>query len=523
MSLSFTPLSPVTLPSQAQIALAIAILRVKPSNTSVRDYILALRSHIKGGRHPIDTPQRDQYLELVHYWHNEYQKTREECDRLRSLNVKLERSNRQLSLQCGMITDQEEVSSQLAKRKSTSASSGTRPKRSRQAKQITTTQSGPDETQEAIEKDAEFLDGLGEDGSSLAEHLFVTHNMCRASPGDPNALCLSLTRIASALAKVICRLSQSYEVLVRQGRMSTKPTSLDNDKSDFANALTICARAFMSLLVGAQRFLEMSSDTRLPGLIVCELANMFKSALSSIELSARQTVNTTASQPNRNRNATDKSADIVKESIPARAIAHLLIGFLGFLEQTDPFHQKVFESFVFVLFERIGKQLYYCTFGHTRSTTVEGNIMSASKLGSAPSMPNGPEGLALRLELKALVLILERAMGLAPGHMNPQPDRKRCTPNHLTRTLSLKTFPTASKSRLCSLAKDRLQRTLLTCMYGETTKDGFLDVLTKPIPLIRLGSLMSPAEVEEESIEQWYRREVWRLVGWDVLAREDAW
>lgn len=306
--------------------------------------------------------------------------------------------------------------------------------------------------------------------------------------------------------------------------MSARATSLDNDKSDFANALTICARAFMSLLVGTQRFLELSSDARLPGLIVCELANMFKSALSSIELSARQTANTTTLHPKGNRNATDKkSADIVKESRPARAIAHLLIGFLGFLEQTDSFHQKVFEGFVFVLFERIGKQLYYCTFGHARSTTVEGNIMPPSKLGSAPSIPNGSEVLALRLELKALVLILERAMGLAPDHMNPQADRKRCNPNRLARTLSLKSFPTASKSRLCALAKDRLQRTLLTCMYGGTTQDGFLDVLTKPVSLIRLGSLISPAEVEEEDIEQWYRREVWRLVGWDVLAREDAW
>lgn len=127
-----------------------------------RDYILALRAHIKSGRNPIDTSQRNEYLELVRYWHDEYQQTKEECDRLRSLNVKLERSNRQLSLQCGMITDQEEVPSQLAKRKAGSASSGTRPKRSIQAKQNTTPQSGPDETQETIEKDAEFLDGLGE-------------------------------------------------------------------------------------------------------------------------------------------------------------------------------------------------------------------------------------------------------------------------------------------------------------------------------------------------------------------------
>jgi hypothetical protein len=89
--------------------------------------------------------------------------------------------------------------------------------------------------------------------------------------------------------------------------------------------------------------------------------------------------------------------------------------------------------------------------------------------------------------------------------------------------LSLKNLPSASRIRLSAAAKDRLQRTLITCMYGDKGDDEFLDVLTKPVPCTRLGSLQKVAKVEDKDVEEWYKKEVWRLVGWDVLVRESGW
>jgi hypothetical protein len=283
----------------------------------------------------------------------------------------------------------------------------------------------------------------------------------------------------------------------------------------------------MSLLVGTNKLMECNADMRLASLIICEVVNMFKAALQSIEISARRTAQvflSQASAPKKIKTKTKTPPSAVKESAPARAVAHLLISFLGLLEKTDPVHQKIFDGFVFVLFECVGKRLYYFTFGQHRSTSIEGNILpSPEPRDAAEATRRDTDALGTRLEVKALVLILERAMGLAPNHTNPQNIRSSQTPNHPVRTLSTRTPVTSTRARLSPLAKERLQRTLVACMYGNNTNDEFLDVLTKPTPAMRLGSLQNVAKVDDKDVETWYKKEVWRLVGWDVLAREGVW
>jgi hypothetical protein len=168
--------------------------------------------------------------------------------------------------------------------------------------------------------------------------------------------------------------------------------------------------------------------------------------------------------------------------------------------------------------------LYYLTFGQHRSTSIEGNILPPPEpRDAAESTRLDSDALATRLEVKALVLILERAMGLAPNHMNPQNARPSSASNRPARTMSTKTPVTSTRARLSPLARDRLQRTLVACMYGNNTNDEFLDVLTKPVPAMRLGSMQNVAKVDDKDVQTWYKEEVWRLVGWDILAREGAW
>jgi hypothetical protein len=280
----------------------------------------------------------------------------------------------------------------------------------------------------------------------------------------------------------------------------------------------------MSVLVGLSKIADSSQDQRLSSLVVCELADMFKSVLVAIESVARQTAQVSLQTVEPKKGKEKTTTKFVRESVPARALAHLLIGFLGFLDKTNPEHQQIFDGFVYLLLERAGRRLFYCTFGRNRSSTVDGDIEPIPE-------PNSPEeatkreaeALGIRLELKALILVLERAMGLAPNHMNPQSSNVNRTQKKIGRTLSLKNLPSASKARLSPVSKDRLQRTLVACMYGDKVDDEFLDVLTKPMPSMRLGSLQNVTRIEDKDVEDWYKKEVWRLVGWDVLAKESGW
>lgn len=284
----------------------------------------------------------------------------------------------------------------------------------------------------------------------------------------------------------------------------------------------------MSVLVGLARLGESSDEMRLTNLVVCELVDMFRTALIAIGSTARQSAHQSISQPveqtgtKLQNEASHRKG--VKESVPARALAHLLIGILGFLEKGNTTHHQIFDGFVYLLLERVGQRLFFYTFGRHRRSTVEGDIEAFPEPQSdQEDQKAAVEVLGTHLEVKALVLVLERAIGLAPNHMNPQASHVDQHKKRNGRTLSLKNLPAASKARLSPVAKERLQRTLIACMYGNSTDDEFLDVLTKPIPSIRLGSLQNVSKIEDKDVEDWYKKEVWRLVGWDVLARESGW
>lgn len=355
------------------------------------------------------------------------------------------------------------------------------------------------------------------DGASLMEALYSTHQLCRATNPNGEILCRHLIQTSSSLAKVIRFIAHNHAHLSRHGRSTSGPQSLGEDRTEFAQALTISARGFMSVLVGMAKMMEISQDGRLPSLVVCELAEMFNTALLAIESSARRTAETAASTPAPAKKSKSKAMPIVpKESPPARSLAHFLIGLLGLLDKTSTTHQKIFDGFVFLLLKRVSERLHYCTFGRHRSASIEDSLVPCPEPSSEDT-----EALSIRLEVKALILILERAMGLAPHHMNP-PSAKtsKTASNRLTRTISVKTLPAAPKGRLSAIAKDRLQRTLVNCMYGSNSDDEFLDVLTKPVPAMRVGSLQNLGKVRDGDVGEWYKEEVWRLVGWDIMARE---
>jgi hypothetical protein len=194
---------------------------------------------------------------------------------------------------------------------------------------------------------------------------------------------------------------------------------------------------------------------------------MFKTVLVAIERVARDTARQAASESGEQRRtkAKDKpETRVVKESVPARSLAHLLIGMLGFLEKTNTLHQQIFDGFVYLLLERVGQRLFYCTFGRHRSSTVEGDIEPLPEPQSAEETRKAEvDAHGTRLEVKALLLVLERAIGLAPNHMNPQASTIDSNKKKSGRTISLKNLPAASKARLSPVAKERLQRTQSPC------------------------------------------------------------
>jgi hypothetical protein len=281
----------------------------------------------------------------------------------------------------------------------------------------------------------------------------------------------------------------------------------------------------MSVLVGMTKMMKVGSDERLPSLVICELADMFQTTLHAIAASARETAELSFNAQAQKNHVKGRAPSKPKESVPARSLAHFLTGIIGLLEKTNVMHQQIFDAFVFLLLERASQRLYYCTFGEHRNAIINmDHELVNERRDVLDKSQQEQENLTIHLEVKALVLILERAMGLAPHHMNQtSAHAKSKSPNRIGRTLSMKSLASAPKTRLSAIAKDRLQRTFVSCMYGSKVDDEFLDVLTKPMPAMRVGTLPNTAKIEDKDVEQWYKEEIWRLVGWDILARENGW
>lgn len=161
---------PNVAPTRTQIALAIAVIRSKPSDVSVRgesrsfhlrnqqadrlEYILQLREHVKQGANPNLAQDQGHYLDLVTYWQEQCKIAQSECDRLQGLNIKLERSNHMLATQTATSAGVNNAVAPKPTKRKTQTAASTRPSR-RQPQSVA-------DTEDMIEQDSGFLDALGE-------------------------------------------------------------------------------------------------------------------------------------------------------------------------------------------------------------------------------------------------------------------------------------------------------------------------------------------------------------------------
>ena len=121
--------------------------------------MLQLRAQVKRGRNPIERQDPGHYIDLVAYWKEQFRQAQDECATLRTINIKLERSNHLLS-SLTRTTSNAEISAQPSKRKTPTALPA------RSSKKARTTQKQAQQSaaaaQDTIENDSDFLELLGD-------------------------------------------------------------------------------------------------------------------------------------------------------------------------------------------------------------------------------------------------------------------------------------------------------------------------------------------------------------------------
>ena len=212
----------------------------------------------------------------------------------------------------------------------------------------------------------------------------------------------------------------------------------------------------------------------------------------------------------------------IEESV-SQSIVAVLLATMAALDAKERSHAAIFDGILFYVLNRVGKRTYALTFGSERSNTIEHDIREpvVNPIDSEAESKMARARKAMLLEVDFLVVILRRAMTMAPPFLGASSIK---VPRSLTTarpTVAAWKNAPELKSTLSQQAKEKLQSTLIHCMFGDdNTTDGFFERLKMPMPVIRVPPR---EEFEEENVPEWFRREVWKLVGWDILADDNIW
>lgn len=82
-----------SMPSQAQLALAMAIVKQKPTGMNVQDYVLQIRKNIKNAESCGRDYLEDRFFDSVSFWQHAYKKSEAEQSRLMDRIYELEQRN----------------------------------------------------------------------------------------------------------------------------------------------------------------------------------------------------------------------------------------------------------------------------------------------------------------------------------------------------------------------------------------------------------------------------------------------
>lgn len=361
-------------------------------------------------------------------------------------------------------------------------------------------------------------------GNILMRSLFQVHGILKSHNRiEASALAHHLVRAASTLPQVI---QQVVEKSLK--RSNTGPDSL---KSNLAAA----GRAVASLIVGITTLNHVSGGTEVLGQVTYWYVKMYASFLATLaeasegaakaaaahELGSAVEKKSTATRTK--GKAQQPKAFNLKDNPMLNAITCFVCGLIDLLDANVDAHKALFEGFAYGTLNTLGARLYTCVFGHTRGVNLEADIARSNLPDEIEDVARSPTLSADDLEVKKakmeapyLIHLLTRVMNAAPAHLGAIISSK-------TGKMKVANNKGSMKGALAIAAKDRLQRTLLNCMFGMEgmdQDDPFLDCLK--IPVASAQPLPMP-KVKEAEVQDWFKEEVWRLLGWEILSKEGEW
>ncbi|KAF2087375.1 hypothetical protein K490DRAFT_65766 [Saccharata proteae CBS 121410] len=542
MALASAPLDQK--PSHLHLSLAAAVLQTKPATLTVRDYILQLRKHLRRDRRDYHDTDSDDYLHAVAYWAQQCEKAETTQEELQTRIFELERHVDELQSRSpeGKLAQTPAASSKKRKGAAEPASERTskKPKTSKKYSSLEPMEPVCDN----LTGDYSIFENVKDGGSKLVQHMYQIHKAFKGYV-DSHKVSYHLIQASSALTSVLISACTLYQQRVfgsdKTGHTAIPAPAIAACDDELTSVFRAAARAVTSLLFSLSKLEQDERYRELRGSALHGFVKSFSDLMDAMkgfaQVQAENTSNEVVSSSGPAQKGAQKKTSSKKSKRPkGQDVTRNLSGFLSAvivsLNAKDPLHRELFEGFFCVLLSQIGNRLYFSAFGHEPTGNVEGDIKKmGEQIPSDDETQDGQEEGATEsntrlfsIEAPGLVRLLERAITVAPQHLGPT--NVPSAANRASKAVKAfgpskggpKPGPSTLKSALTPVIKERLQQSLINVMFGEDPKNEFADCLRLPV---RIVAPPQPPKADDEDMTDWFRQEVWRLLGWEILGREE--
>ncbi|KAF5864810.1 hypothetical protein ETB97_006348 [Aspergillus alliaceus] len=500
-----------TTPFPAQLALALAIVKQKPADLDIKEYILQIRQNIKATKDADKTytQDKDKFFDSVSFWQQAYEKSEAEQSKLLDRIYDLERRNEALNakIQARDATFGDESVLIPSKRKATVG------KKAAMTRKRAKTQVGHlgNGNGHALRVGDELgsVDYVEESTGSFMRQ-FYTLQKALQKRGTGSAVVQAAVNLCTTAADEISKAGYENRMV---SSVAKKGGSVGAEKPGIVEVIRGVGGAFKLLLRAIKALSGAENGTRYVNHVIYHVIHLYESTMNSLEQrckvkseQAHSTPSAKKKQAMSHRQAKDvqPSDTIVKTDDEVSVqITQLLSTMASALDPASSEHQNLLEGFLYLLISRVGKLL--CLFVFQDLQLRPELCTDSTKLplprGLTEVDLNDKTFYAANIEAKYLVWLLERTLAVTTRLVSLSPSESRDSRRSVSFEAKL---------------KERLQSTLLQAVFGRESIWG--QSFHQPTQTGGdLDGLQTCPPIPDQSVPDWFMQEVWRLLGWDIL------
>ncbi|RHZ70386.1 hypothetical protein CDV55_106746 [Aspergillus turcosus] len=505
------------MPSQAQLALAMAVVKHKPAGMGVQDYVLQIRMNIKNAKDCGSVYLEDRFFDSVSFWQHAYERSEAEQSRLMDRIYELEQRNEALLAKLQSQNPLSEENTQVSAKRKTNGNLNARKKAKTQVNLQSQAPAMALETSKLFEQ-PEYME---ESTASFMRHFYALQRAIQRRPSRSTIVQSSANLCEVAVHEVLTAVHSRGNT----ARSSKKPV-LQAKRPHLEQVLRSVKCAFQLILQALEKLAETENDLQGKGQLAYHFIRLYQAIATALEQyciskSGQIAASTGSSKASKNKQArkskSAKACQGLENLTPtpvdevASQISRLLGSIAISLDLTYAAHRTLFEGLLYVLLTRVGTLLGTFVF---QDLQIRPDLrVDQAKL----PLPQGLQGVklddqslrAMQMEAKHLVWPLERSLALL--------DDCASTSSTLEPQDPPETMAWVAKM------KQQLQGTLLQALFGSDSSV-FPHTLQQPETLDthELERLKNCTQIPEQSVPDWFTQEIWRLLGWDLLSTQNT-